>query len=137
MVLLSSSVCLSPLSCESLQRDRAFIGHTRTGSHRTGQWAVLKVVEMEPFSGVFGHKFGVRKHKVSSLAPCNRITPYPPIRTEIRCPLYIKSALIPPLRRGPFSHQINAKSRYIRRRINCRLGGGAWIIIEISALLEG
>ncbi len=27
VVLLSSSVCLSPLSCESLQRDRAFIGH--------------------------------------------------------------------------------------------------------------
>jgi hypothetical protein len=30
VVLLSSSVCLSPLSCESLQRDRAFIGHTST-----------------------------------------------------------------------------------------------------------
>ena len=29
VVLLSSSVCLSPLSCESLQRARAFIGHTR------------------------------------------------------------------------------------------------------------
>ena len=27
VVLLSSSVCLLPLSCESRQRDRAFIGH--------------------------------------------------------------------------------------------------------------
>ena len=72
---------------------------------------------------------------------CNTVTelpqPPPPIWTEIRCPLYIKSALIPPLRRGPFPHQINAKSRYIRRRINCRLGGGAGIIMRISVLLEG
>ncbi len=69
--------------------------------------------------------------------PCNRITPHPPIRTEIRCPIYIKSALIPPLRREPFSHQINAKLRYIRCRINCRLGGGAGIIMRISVLMEG
>jgi hypothetical protein len=75
---------------------------------------------------------------LSRIGPvCNRITPHPPIRTEIRCPLYIKSALVPPLRRGPFPHQINAKSRYIRRRINCRLGAGAGIIMRISVYGKG
>ena len=34
-------------------------------------------------------------------------------------------------------HDAHAKWRYIRRPINCRLGGGAGIIIRISVLLEG
>ncbi len=34
--------------------------------------------------------------------PVTEVPSQPPIRTEIRCPLYIKSALIPPLDGGLF-----------------------------------
>ena len=82
-------------------------------------------------------RIGTKPRRLTERPPETELPPHFPIRTEIRCPLYIKSTLIPPLRRGPFTHQINAKSRYIRRRINCRLGGGAGIIMRISVLLEG
>jgi len=50
-------------------------------------------------------------------APRERITHTPSIRTELGCPFYkIRTRSTP--QRGPFPHQINPKSRYIRRRIS-------------------
>jgi hypothetical protein len=45
-------------------------------------------------SGVYRKRSDVRYVALLLRGGCDRITPHPPIRTEIRCPLYIKSTLI-------------------------------------------